>query len=87
MKRPAVPRLQLRLYTGQQRFDRGAALGQIHDVLQSAPRSYELQVLDGEEFRELAAEDQVAMTPMLARIRPLPVVRLAMPLSSGEALR
>lgn len=80
-------KLHLRLYTGQQVFDRKAALRQLHDLLEVETGNCELQILDGQEFRDLATEDEVVMTPMLVRISPPPVVRVAMPQPSSAALR
>lgn len=83
----STQKLHLRLYTGTQPFDRKASLGQLHDVLSAVPGSYNLEVLDGQQFRDLAAQDQVVLTPTLVRISPLPVVRLTMPQGSSAALR
>lgn len=80
-------KLHLRLYTGHQAFDRKAALRQVRDLLDIETGNYELQVLDGQEFRDLARQDEVVMTPMLVRVSPLPVVRVFMPQPSSDALR
>ena len=84
---PQAPKLHLRLYTGQQAFDRKAALRQVQDLLNIEPGNYELQVLDGQEFRDLARQDEVVMTPMLVRVSPLPVIRVFMPQPSCDVLR
>lgn len=71
--------LHLRLYTGQRNFEYKASLRQLHGVLENFSSSYELEVLDGKEFRDLAMEDEAPFMPLLVRIRPLPIVRLSMP--------
>jgi hypothetical protein len=75
----ASSKLHLRLYTGHHQFERKASLGQVHSLLESLTDSYELEVLDGEEFREMAAGDEALFTPMLIRLSPTPVVHIAMP--------
>lgn len=77
-------KLHLRLYTGHHTFERKASLGQVHSLLESV-KNYELEVLDGEAFRDLAATDQALFTPMLIRLSPAPVRRIAMP--QGEQRR
>ena len=84
---PDARKLHFRLYTGRQAFDRKAALRQIRDLLEDEPGNYELEVLDGQEFRDLAKQDEVVMTPMLVRVNPLPVIRIFMPQQSSEVLR
>lgn len=82
-----APKLHFRLYTGRQLFERKAALRQVRDILEVEAGNYELQVLDGQEFRDLARQDQVVMTPMLVRVSPLPVIRVFMPQPSSDELR
>src|ERR1700759_168932 len=81
------PKLHLRLYTGERTFDTKAAITQVHSLLGSFRGSYELEVLDTEENRALAIEDEALLTPMLVRVSPGPVVRLIMPQNNSETLR
>jgi hypothetical protein len=83
----AQRKIHLRLYTGQQAFDRAASLRQLHDVLSAQKGSYELEVLDCQEFRELANKDGVSFSQVLVRLSPEPVVRLSMPQPSCDALK
>ena len=80
-------KLHLRLYTGERTFDTKAAISQVHSLLGTHRGSYELEVLDSEEHRELAIEDEALLTPMLVRVSPGPVVRLLMPQNNQEVLR
>jgi len=84
---PARPKLHLRLYTGQRTFDTKAAINQVHSLLGSHRGSYELEVLDQEDHRELALQDEALFTPMLVRLSPGPVVRLLMPQNNQDILR
>src|SRR5262245_64139622 len=85
---PAKPaKLHLRLYTGERTFDTKAAISQVHSLLGSFFGSYELEVLDTEEHRDLAIEDEALLTPMLVRVSPGPVVRLLMPQNNSDVLR
>lgn len=85
---PAKKRMvHLRLYTGQQPFDRAASLRQLHDLLSAQGGSYELEVLDSQEFRELATKDGVSFSQVLVRLSPPPIVRLPMPQPSCDALK
>ena len=79
--------LHLRLYTGQRNFEYKASLSQLHGLLENVEASYELEVLDGEEFRDLAMEDQAPFTPLLVRVSPLPVVRVSMPQATKDDLK
>lgn len=79
--------LRLRFYTGQRNFEYKASLSQLHRVLEDVVDSYELEVLDGEEYRELAIKDGAPFTPLLVRVSPLPVVRIAMPQPTKEVLK
>jgi hypothetical protein len=81
------PKLHLRLYTGERTFDTKAAISQVHSLLGSFFGSYELEVLDSEEHRDLAIEDEALLTPMLVRVSPGPVVRLLMPQNNSDVLR
>jgi hypothetical protein len=81
------PKLHLRLYTGQRTFDTKAAITQVHSLLGSFRGSYELEVLDSEEHRDLAIRDEALLTPMLVRVSPGPIVRLIMPQNNSEVLR
>ena len=49
--------------------------------------SYELEVLDKEDHRQLAIQDEALFTPMLVRVSPGPVLRLLMPRDNQETLR
>src|SRR5262245_35641138 len=85
---PAKPaKLHLRLYTGQRTFDTKAAINQVHSLLGSFSGSYELEVLDTEQHRDLAIQDEALLTPMLVRVSPGPIVRLIMPQINQEILR
>lgn len=84
---PTKRKIHLRLYTGQQPFDRAASLRQLHDLLSAQGGSYELEVLDSQEFRELATKDGVSFSQVLVRLSPPPIVRLPMPQPSCEALK
>src|SRR5215475_856274 len=84
---PGRPKLHLRLYTGERTFDTKAAISQVHSLLGAFFGSYELEVLDCEEHRDLAIEDEALLTPMLVRVSPGPVVRVLMPQNSSEVLR
>jgi hypothetical protein len=79
--------LHLRLYTGQRNFEYKASLRQLHGVLENFEASYELEVLDGKEFRDLAMEDEAPFIPLLVRISPLPMVRLSMPQATKDDLQ
>jgi hypothetical protein len=81
------PKLHLRLYTGERTFDTKAAISQVHSLLGSHRGSYELEVLDSEEHRQLAIQDEAMLTPMLVRVSPGPIVRLLMPQNNQETLR
>src|SRR5688572_30599475 len=85
--RMSRPKLHLRLYTGQRTFDTKAAINQIHSLLGAFVGSYELEVLDKEEHRDLALQDEALFTPLLVRLSPGPVVRLLMPQNNQETLR
>lgn len=85
--RQARAKLHLRLYTGEQTFDTKAAISQVHSLLGSHRGSYELEVLDSEEHRDLAIEDEALLTPMLVRVSPGPVIRILMPQNNQETLR
>jgi hypothetical protein len=82
-----LPKLHLRLYTGERTFDTKAAISQVHSLLGAHRGSYELEVLDSEEHRELAIEDEALLTPMLVRVSPGPILRLLMPQNNQETLR
>jgi hypothetical protein len=84
---PPQPKLHLRLYTGPRTFDTKAALSQVHSLLGTFFGSYELEVLDTEEHRDLAIEDEALLTPMLVRVSPGPIIRLLMPQNNSETLR
>lgn len=81
------PKLHLRLYTGERTFDTKAAITQVHSLLGNFRGSYELEVLDTEEHRALAIEDEALLTPMLVRVSPSPIVRLIMPQNNSDVLR
>jgi len=81
------PKLHLRLYTGPRTFDTKAAINQVHSLLGSFSGSYELEVLDTEQHRDLAIQDEALFTPMLVRISPGPIVRLIMPQTNQEILK
>jgi hypothetical protein len=82
------PKLHLRLYTGRTTtFDTKAAISQVHSLLGAFRGSYELEVLDTEDHRDLAIRDEALLTPMLVRVSPGPVVRLIMPQNNSETLR
>jgi hypothetical protein len=85
--RLARPKLHLRLYTGERTFDTKAAISQVHSLLGAHRGSYELEVLDTDEHRQLAIQDEALLTPMLVRVSPGPVVRLLMPQNNQEILR
>ena len=92
MTNPGIPTqksrlLRLRLYTGQRNFEYKASLSQLHGVLEDVADSYELEVLDGKEYREQAIKDGAPFTPLLVRVSPQPVVRIAMPQPTMEILR
>jgi hypothetical protein len=80
-------KIHLRLYTGQHPFDRTASLRQLHELLSAQSGSYELEVLDSQEFRELATKDGVSFSQVLVRLSPPPIVRLPMPQPSCDALK
>ena len=82
-----VERLHLRLYTGTRNFEYKASLQQLHGMLETVESSYELEVLDGTEFRDLAMQDEALFTPVLVRVSPLPVVRLLMPQPNSHFLK
>lgn len=85
---PATKRkIHLRLYTGQQPFDRTASLRQLNELLSAQGGSYELEVLDSQEFREMATKDGVSFSQVLVRLSPPPIVRLPMPQPSCDALK
>jgi hypothetical protein len=44
-------------------------------------------VLDTEEHRQLAIQDEALLTPMLVRVSPGPVIRVLMPERNQETLR
>lgn len=81
------PKLHLRLYTGERTFDTKAAISQVQSLLGTHRGSYELEVLDSEEHRDLAMRDEALLTPCLIRISPGPVVRLLMPQNNSDTLR
>src|SRR5436190_9354689 len=81
------PKLHLRLYTGERTFDTKAAISQVHSLLGSFFGSYELEVLDSEEHRDLAMKDEALLTPMLVRVSPGPVLRILMPQNNSDVLR
>jgi hypothetical protein len=90
---PADPRtpdsistIHLRLYIRQRTFETKAAIRQVHSLLESLGGSYELQVLDVDEYRNLAMEDQVPFTPMLVRLNPAPILWISMPQQNHETL-
>jgi hypothetical protein len=67
------------LYVANPTFEATAAIAQVHSLLQKLGASYSLEVLDVNEHREKAIEDEVPFTPMLLRVDPRPVMRIAMP--------
>ena len=80
-------KIHLRLYTGQHPFDRTASLRQLNELLSAQSGSYELEVLDSQEFREMATKDGVSFSQVLVRLSPPPIVRLPMPQPSCDALK
>lgn len=82
-----VTDLSLRLYIRQRTLEARAALSQLHAFLESTEITYELQILDVSNNRELAIEDQVPFTPLLIRRSPLPVRWIAVPQQNLDELR
>jgi hypothetical protein len=80
------PYIKLRLYIGTSTFEATAAIAQVHSLLQRHGTSYSLEVLDVNDFRDQALEDAAPFTPILLRIEPLPVLRLAMPTANVAEL-
>lgn len=78
-KAVVCPVLKLRLYVANPTFEATAAIAQVHSLLQKLGASYALEVLDVNEHREKALEDEVPFTPLLLRLEPLPVLRIGMP--------
>ena len=83
----AAKTVRLRLYLRQRTFEAKAALGQVMALLDSIESSYELQVLDVLEYRDLAMKDQVPFTPLLIRLNPAPVKWITVPQRTIEALK
>ena len=71
--------LKLRLYVSSPTFEATATIAQVHSLLQKTAASYSLEVLDVHDFREQAIEDAIPFTPILIRLEPLPLLRIAMP--------
>lgn len=71
--------LKLRLYIAQHTFESTAALAQVQSFLQKYGSTYSLEVLDVQLNRELSLQDQIPLTPMLLRLEPGPILRIALP--------
>ena len=84
---PAVTELRLRLYIRQRTSEAKTALSQVHAFLESTELSYEFQLLDANDNRELALEDQVPFTPLLIRLSPAPVLWITMPQPNVHELK
>ena len=82
-----VTDLCLRLYIRQRTPEAKAALSQLHALLESTDVTYELQVLDVSNNRELALEDQVPFTPLLVRRSPSPIRWITVPQQNSDELR
>ena len=82
-----VTDLCLRLYIHQRTDEAKAALSQLHALLECIDITYELQVLDVSNNRELALEDQVPFTPLLVRRSPLPIRWITVPQQNSDELR
>lgn len=80
------PVLKLRLYVANPTFEATAAIAQVHSLLQKVGASYSLEVLDVQEFRDLAIKDEIPFTPLLIRIEPAPVLRIGMPAANLSEL-
>ena len=77
--------LKLRLYIAEQTFESVAALAQVQSFLQKHGSTYSLEVLDVQTNRELSLQDEIPLTPMLLRLQPAPLLRIALPASNiGE---
>jgi circadian clock protein KaiB len=62
-------------------------LRKLHDLLdQSLHQPYTLKVIDVQKHPDLAEADQVAATPTLMRVYPLPVKRIVGELEDSEAI-
>ena len=80
------PLLKLRLYVANPTFESTAAIAQVHSLLQKLGASYSLEVLEVQEHREQALEDGVPLTPLLLRLAPLPIQRIAVPAANVDEL-
>jgi len=81
------PLLKLRLYVSSRTFESTAAIAQVHSLLLKHGMNYALEVLDVNYHRQQAIEDEVPFMPMLIRLEPLPVVRVAMPMANLNDLQ
>jgi hypothetical protein len=78
--------IKLRLYVASRTFEATAAIAQVHSYLQKHGPSFVLEVLDVNEYRDLALEDEVPFTPLLVRVEPGPILRISMPASNLQEL-